>query len=104
MIHNGDLRFEDCEALKRLIKKISESVPNSSRAKIQKCQCMGYQNEYFLKGNYQWKVAENMRVQFKNYFHRRNFMEFIFLKNSNYYSSRSEFVAAVFLLSADKLL
>ena len=43
-------------------------------------------------------------VRFKNYFHRRNFTEFVSPKNSNYYSNRSEFVAAVFLLSADKLL
>ncbi len=43
-------------------------------------------------------------VRFKNYFHRRNFTEFVSPKNSNYYSNRSEFIAAVFLLSADKLL
>ncbi len=36
--------------------------------------------------------------------HRKNFTEFISPKNSNYYSSRSKFIAAVFLLSANKLL
>lgn len=45
-----------------------------------------------------------MRVRFKNYHHRRNFTEYISPKNSNYYSNRGEFIAAVFLLSADKLL
>ena len=45
-----------------------------------------------------------MRVRFKNYFHRKNFAEYISLKNSDYYSNRSEFIAAVFLLSADKFL
>ncbi|MCM1167337.1 MAG: hypothetical protein NC299_16915 [Lachnospiraceae bacterium] len=43
-------------------------------------------------------------MRFKNAMHRRNFTGYISPKNSNYYSSRSEFVAAVFLLSADKLL
>ena len=43
-------------------------------------------------------------MRFKNYHHRKNFTEFISPKNSNYYSNRSEFIAAVFLLSADKLL
>ena len=45
-----------------------------------------------------------MRVRFKNYYHRKNFAEYISLKNSDYYSNRSEFIAAVFLLSADKFL
>lgn len=43
-------------------------------------------------------------MRFKNYHHRKNFTEFISPKNSNYYSNRNEFIAAVFLLSADKLL
>lgn len=45
-----------------------------------------------------------MKMRFKNYHHRKNFTEFISPKNSNYYSNRGEFIAAVFLLSADKLL
>lgn len=45
-----------------------------------------------------------MRVRFKNYFHRKNFMEYVSPKNPEYYSNRSELIAAVFLLSADKLL
>lgn len=45
-----------------------------------------------------------MRVRFKNYFHRKNFAEYISPKNSNYFSNRDEFIAAVFLLSADKFL
>ena len=45
-----------------------------------------------------------MRVRFKNYFHRKNFAEYISPKNSDYYSNRGEFIAAVFLLSADKFL
>ena len=45
-----------------------------------------------------------MKIRFKNSLHRKNFTEFISPKNSNYYRSRSEFIAAVFLLSADKLL
>lgn len=45
-----------------------------------------------------------MRVRFKNYYHRKNFAEYISPKNSDYYSNRSEFIAAVFLLSADKFL
>lgn len=45
-----------------------------------------------------------MRVRFKKYVHRKNFTEYISPKNSDYYSNRSEFIAAVFLLSADKLL
>lgn len=45
-----------------------------------------------------------MRVRFKNYYHRKNFAEYISPRNSDYYSNRSEFIAAVFLLSADKFL
>ena len=45
-----------------------------------------------------------MKIRFKNSLHRKNFTEFISPKNSNYYSSRSKFIAAVFLLSANKLL
>lgn len=45
-----------------------------------------------------------MKMRFKNYHHRKNFTEFISPKNSTYYSSRGEFISAVFLLSADKLL
>ena len=45
-----------------------------------------------------------MRVRFKNYYHRKSFAEYVSLKNSDYYSNRSEFIAAVFLLSADKFL
>lgn len=43
-------------------------------------------------------------MRFKNYYHRKNFAEYISPKNSDYYSNRSEFIAAVFLLSADKFL
>ena len=43
-------------------------------------------------------------MRFKNYYHRKSFAEYISLKNSDYYSNRSEFIAAVFLLSADKFL
>ncbi len=45
-----------------------------------------------------------MKIRFKNSLHRKNFTEFFSPKNSNYYSSRSKFIAAVFLLSADRLL
>ena len=43
-------------------------------------------------------------MRFKNYYHRKNFAKYISPKNSDYYSNRSEFIAAVFLLSADKFL
>ena len=43
-------------------------------------------------------------MRFKNYYHRKSFAEYISLKNSDYYSNRSELIAAVFLLSADKFL
>lgn len=45
-----------------------------------------------------------MKIMFKSALHRKNFTEFISPKNPDYYSNRSEFIAAVFLLSADKLL
>ena len=45
-----------------------------------------------------------MKIKFKSAMHRKNFTGFISPKNSDYYCSRSEFVAAAFLLSADKLL
>ena len=45
-----------------------------------------------------------MNIRFKSAMHRKNFTGFISPKNANYYSSRSEFIAAVFLLSADKHL
>ena len=45
-----------------------------------------------------------MRIRFKSALHRKNFTGYISPKNSDYYSNRSEFIAAVFLLSADKLL
>ena len=45
-----------------------------------------------------------MNIRFKSAMHRKNFTGFISPKNSDYYCSRSEFVAAAFLLSADKLL
>ena len=45
-----------------------------------------------------------MNIRFKSAMHRKNFTGFISPKNANYYSNRSEFIAAVFLLSADKLL
>ena len=45
-----------------------------------------------------------MNIRFKSAMHRKNFTGFISPKNANYYSNRSEFVAAVFLLSADKFL
>ena len=43
-------------------------------------------------------------MRFKNYYHRKNFAEYISPKNSDYYSNCSEFIAAVFLLAADKFL
>ena len=45
-----------------------------------------------------------MKIKFKSAMHRKNFTGFISPKNSDYYCSRSGFVAAAFLLSADKLL
>lgn len=45
-----------------------------------------------------------MKIKFKSALHRRNFTGYISPKNTDYYSNRSEFIAAVFLLSADKLL
>lgn len=45
-----------------------------------------------------------MGIKFKSALHRKNFTGYISPKNRDYYSNRSEFIAAVFLLSADKLL
>lgn len=45
-----------------------------------------------------------MKIKFKNALHRKNFTGYISPKNTDYYSNRNEFIAAVFLLSADKLL
>lgn len=43
-------------------------------------------------------------MRFKNAMRRKNFTGFVSPKNANYYCNRSEFIAAVFLLSADELL
>lgn len=45
-----------------------------------------------------------MKIKFKNSLHRKYFMEFISENVENPYASRNEFIAAVFLLSADKFL
>ncbi len=45
-----------------------------------------------------------MGVKFRNYYHRRNFTEYMSPRNPEYHSLRSELIAAVFLLSADKCL
>ena len=45
-----------------------------------------------------------MKIKFKNSFHRKQFTGFISENVENPYFSRSEYIAAVFLLSADKLL
>ncbi|MDE7230234.1 MAG: hypothetical protein K2N56_07120 [Oscillospiraceae bacterium] len=45
-----------------------------------------------------------MKIKFKSALHRKNFTGYISPKNTDYYSNRNEFIAAVFLLSADKLL
>ena len=50
------------------------------------------------------KGGGKVNIRFKSAMHRKNFTGFISSKNANYYSSRSEFIAAVFLLSADKHL
>ena len=57
------------------------------RTRIPKCRC---------------EVA--MKVKFKNSFHRKAFTAFVSENVKDPYASRYEFVAAVFLLSADKLL
>ena len=45
-----------------------------------------------------------MGIKFKSALHRKNFTGYISPKNQDYYSNRSEFIAAVFLLSADNVL
>ena len=45
-----------------------------------------------------------MKTKFKSAGHRKTFTEFIPANVHNPYSSRNEYVAAVFLLSADKFL
>ena len=45
-----------------------------------------------------------MKTKFKSAWHRKTFTEFITANVHNPYSSRNEYVAAVFLLSADKFL
>lgn len=45
-----------------------------------------------------------MKIKFKNSLHRKYFTEFISENVENPYASRNEFIAAVFLLSADKFL
>ena len=45
-----------------------------------------------------------MKIKFKSAWHRKTFTEFIAANVHNPYSSRNEYVAAVFLLSADKFL
>ncbi len=48
--------------------------------------------------------GDKMKIQFKNYIHRKAFTAFISSNVKDPYSSRGEFLAAAFLLSADKLL
>ncbi len=45
-----------------------------------------------------------MKIKFKSDFHRKAFLSFVSEKVKNPYLSRSEYIAAVFLLSADKFL
>lgn len=45
-----------------------------------------------------------MKLKFRNSLHRKTFTGFIFENVKNPYYSRNEYVAAVFLLSADKSL
>ena len=45
-----------------------------------------------------------MKIKFKNAWHRKTFTEFISANVKNPYLSRNGYVAAVFLLSADKFL
>lgn len=45
-----------------------------------------------------------MKIKFKSSLHRKYFTEFISGNVENPYASRNEFIAAVFLLSADKFL
>ena len=45
-----------------------------------------------------------MKIKFKSSLHRKYFTEFISENVENPYAGRNEFIAAVFLLSADKFL
>lgn len=45
-----------------------------------------------------------MKIKFKNSFHRKAFTDFVSENVKDPYASRFEFIAAVFLLSADKFL
>lgn len=45
-----------------------------------------------------------MKIKFKSALHRKMFTEFITANVKNPYLSRNEYIAAVFLLSADKFL
>lgn len=45
-----------------------------------------------------------MKIKFKIAWHRKTFTEFIAANVHNPYNSRNEYIAAVFLLSADKFL
>ena len=45
-----------------------------------------------------------MKIKFKNSFHRKTFTEFMLENVRNPYSSRYEYLAVVYLLSADKFL
>lgn len=45
-----------------------------------------------------------MKIKFKSTLHRKTFTEFITANVKNPYLSRNEYIAAVFLLSADKFL
>lgn len=45
-----------------------------------------------------------MKIKFKSASHRKTFTEFITANVKNPYLSRNEYIAAVFLLSADKFL
>lgn len=45
-----------------------------------------------------------MKIKFKSAWHRKTFTEFITANVKNPYLSRNEYIAAVFLLSADKFL
>lgn len=45
-----------------------------------------------------------MKIKFKSAWHRKTFTEFVTANVHNPYNSRSEYVAAVFLLSEDKFL
>ena len=45
-----------------------------------------------------------MKIKFKSAWHRKTFTEYITVNVKNPYLSRNEYIAAVFLLSADKFL